>query len=628
MALSPTDRALGDLLVGRGVITLAQFDEAVALAQRWNVRLGDALLSRNWVDPRLYYETYAQYFDLPFVDMIREPPDRALLRLEDADVYAGKVIMPWRRRDGRLFIATAEPGAETVLFARSRWGAEIEFVVVSKFDIVFVVQTAFAEALSYRAVFELAELDPEMSARTVVTTAQMIAAYALLSAVLIGLAFTPLATLIVLNIAIGIFYLGNFIFKGVLVSIGGGRSAEIDETVAVEARALREEDLPIFTVLVPMFREAAMLPQLAQSLRNLDYPLGKLDIKIVLEAGDRETIEAARTLGLEGVFEVIVVPPSNPQTKPKACNFALRFARGEYLVVYDAEDRPEPDQLRKVVATFRRSPPNTACLQCRLNYYNAGENWLTRMFTLDYTLWFDQVLPGLERLGMPIPLGGTSNHFRIDVLRELHAWDPFNVTEDADLGIRIGQKGFRVGVVDSTTFEEASCRVGQWVRQRSRWMKGYMQTLLVHTRRPLQLVRHTGPLGFLGFVFFIGGTVLAGLLNPIFWLFYAAWLAASAANFNPLFPQSLLFLCLFNLLAGNGAFTYLIMLGPIRRGWLNLIPFSFTLFAYWVLISLAAYKGLWQLVRDPFFWEKTQHGLSRHAVPQLSAAEGASGGAL
>jgi glycosyltransferase XagB len=617
MALSPSDRALGDLLVGRRVITLAQYDEAVALAERWNVRLLDALLSRNWIDPRLYYETYAQNFDLPFVDMIREPPEDALLRIEDADVYARRLTMPWRRRDGRLFIATAEPGPETLLFARSRWGAEIEFVVVSKFDIVFVVQTAFADALSHRAVFELAELDPQMSARTVFTTGQMIAVYVLLSAVMLGLAFSPLATLIALNVAVGIFYLGNFIFKGVLVAIGGGRSAEVDETVAVEARALRDEDLPVFTVLVPMFREAAMLPQIAQSLRNLDYPLGKLDIKIVLEAGDRETIEAARALGLEGVFEIIIVPPSNPQTKPKACNFALRFARGEYLVIYDAEDRPEPDQLRKVVATFRRSPPNTACLQCRLNYYNVGENWLTRMFTLDYTLWFDQVLPGLERLGMPIPLGGTSNHFRTDVLRELHAWDPFNVTEDADLGIRIGQKGYRVGVVDSTTFEEASCRVGQWVRQRSRWMKGYMQTLLVHTRRPMQLVRRTGPLGFLGFIFFIGGTVLAGLVNPIFWLLYLAWLAASAAHFDPLFPQALLFLCLFNLLAGNGAFTYLVMLGPIRRGWLNLIPFSFTLFAYWALISVAAYKGFWQLIRDPFFWEKTQHGLSRHALAEL-----------
>src|SRR6201996_7657145 len=490
MAMSPSDRALGDLLVGRRVITLGQLDEAADLAERWNVRLGDALLSRNWIDPRVYYETYAQNFDLPFVDLMRDPPDRALLQAADADFYVNRLTMPWRRRDDRLLIATAEPGPQTLLFARERWGANIEFVVVSKFDIVITLQTTFADSMSHRAVYELAELDPEMSARTVFTMPQLLVCYALASVVMMGLALAPLATLMVLNIAISIFYLGNFVFKGILVSIGGGRSAEIDETVAVEARALKTEDLPVFSVLVPMFREAAMLPRLAQSLRELDYPLGKLDIKIVLEAGDTETIEAARSLGLEGVFEIIIVPKSEPQTKPKACNFALRFARGEYLVVYDAEDRPEPDQLRKVVATFRRSSPDTVCLQCRLNYYNANENWLTRMFTLDYALWFDQVLPGLERLGMPIPLGGTSNHFRIDVLRELHAWDPFHVTEDADLGIRIGQMGYRVGVVDSTTFEEASCQAGQWLRQRSRWIKGYMQTLLVHTRRPMQLLRN------------------------------------------------------------------------------------------------------------------------------------------
>jgi cellulose synthase/poly-beta-1,6-N-acetylglucosamine synthase-like glycosyltransferase len=623
MALSPSDRTLGDLLVGRRVITLPQLDEAVGLAQKWNVRLGDALLSRNWIEPRLYYETYALHFDLPFVDLIREPSDRELLHASEVDLYTAHLTMPWRRRDGRLFIATAEPGPETVLFARARWGADIDFVVVSKFDIVFAVQTVFDAALSHQAVFELAEFDPEMSARTVFTTPQMLVAYGLLSVILGGLAFAPLGTLIVLNVAISIYYLGNFVFKGVLVSIGGRRSADTDETIAIEARALRSEDLPIFTVLVPMFREGAMLPRLAQALRNLDYPLGKLDIKIVLEADDAETIEAARTLGLEGVFEIIIVPRSDPQTKPKACNFALRFARGEYLVIYDAEDRPEPDQLRKVVATFRRSPLNTACLQCRLSYYNMDENWLTRMFTLDYALWFDQVLPGLERLGMPIPLGGTSNHFRTSVLRELHAWDPFNVTEDADLGIRIGQKGYRVGVVDSTTFEEASCITKQWIRQRSRWFKGYMQTLLVHTRRPLHFLRTAGPLGFLGFVFFIGGTVLAGLLNPIFWLFYVVWIVVSATSFNPIFPEPLLFLCLFNLLAGNGAFTYLIMLAPIRRGWLELIPFSFTLFGYWALISIAAYRGLWQLVRDPFFWEKTQHGVSRHPATQLSGTGGA-----
>ena len=448
MPISPSDRALGNLLVGQRVITLPQLDEAVELAETWNVRLGDALLSRNWIDPRLYYKTYAQHFDLPFVDLIGEPPDRALLQPSETDLYVGRLTMPWRRRDGRMLIATAEPGPETLLFARQRWGSAIEFVVVSKFDIVVAVQQAFADALSHRAVFELAEVDPQMSARVVFTGGQLIVLYLLLTALLAGLGLAPLATLIVLNFAVSVLYLANFVLKGVLISVGGGRSVAADQAIAIEARALRDEELPVFTVLVPMFGEAKMLPQLAQALRDLDYPLGKLDIKIVLEAGDRETIEAARNLGLEGVFEIIIVPWSKPQTKPKACNFALRFARGEYLVIYDAEDRPEPDQLRKVVATFRRAPANTACLQCRLSYYNANENWLTRMFTLDYALWFDHVLPGLERLNIPIPLGGTSNHFRTDILRELHAWDPFNVTEDADLGIRIGQKGYRVGVVE------------------------------------------------------------------------------------------------------------------------------------------------------------------------------------
>jgi len=619
--LAPADRALGDLLVARRILSLAQLDEAVRLAEAWSVRLGDAILSRNWILPEALYQGIAHHYDLPFVDLEEHPPDKALLAAADAETYAQTLTLPWLRREGRLVIATAEPGPATVLLARRRWGPAIEFVVASKFDIVWAVQSAFADTISRRAVLALAERDPALSARDVLTFGQAVILYGLFTALLAGLAFDPIATLVAVNIAMSVFYLGNLVFKGILVSVGGGRSVDNDQAIAIEARALREDDLPVFTVLVPMLREHKMLPALAEALRKLDYPLAKLDIKIVLEASDHETIEVARTLGLEGVFEIIRVPPSQPQTKPKACNFALQFARGEFLVVFDAEDRPEPDQLRKVVATFRAAPANTACLQCRLNYYNAAENWLTRMFALDYSLWFDQVLPGLERLNAPIPLGGTSNHFKIGVLRELHGWDPFNVTEDADLGIRLTQKGYRVGVVDSTTFEEAACDAGNWVRQRSRWMKGYMQTFLVHTRRPLHLLRSTGPLGFLGFVFFIGGTVLSALFNPIFWVMYLVWLAAFAEGLDVIFPQLLLFLSLFNLLAGNGAFIYLSMLAPIRRGWLDLIPYSLTAVGYWAMVSLAAYRGVWQLVRNPFYWEKTHHGVSRQQA--RPAAQGA-----
>jgi cellulose synthase/poly-beta-1,6-N-acetylglucosamine synthase-like glycosyltransferase len=619
--LSASDRALGDLLVARRVLSLAQLDEAVGLAGTWHVHLGDAILSRNWAEPAVYYKALADHYELPFVDLIQDAPDTALLSSHEADTYARKLTIPWKREDGRLLVATAKPGPDTLLFARKSWGANISFVVASKFDIVWAVQTAFADVLSHRAIYELAELNPELSAKEVFTPWQVVFFYALSTVLLTGLALSPVPTLIVLNVMMSLFYFGNFVFKGILVSFGGARSADKDDVIAIEARALRDDDLPVFTVLVPMYNEAATLPMLARSLRELDYPLGKLDIKLVLEADDIETIEVAGKLGLEGVFEVIRVPPSHPKTKPKACNFALQFARGEFLVIYDAEDRPEPDQLRKVVATFRRASPDTACLQCRLNYFNSSENWLSRMFTLDYALWFDQLLPGLERLNIPIPLGGTSNHFKIEVLRELHGWDPFNVTEDADLGVRLTQKGYRVGVVDSTTYEEAACHAGNWIRQRSRWMKGYMQTFLVHTRNPLRLMRTTGPLGFLGFIIFVGGTVLSGLLNPLFWVIYLCWLLAATAGYEAVFPEPLLFLSLFNLLAGNGALVFLNMLAPIRRGWLDLVPFSLTAFGYWVMISIATYKGLWQLLRNPFYWEKTQHGISKHVVLELARAQ-------
>ncbi len=424
------------------------------------------------------------------------------------------------------------------------------------------------------------------------TPAQVIFGYGLLS-VAVGRASPSRRsrTLIVLNVAMSVFYLGNFIFKGILVSVGGGRSADVDQTIAIAARALRDDELPVFTVLVPMFREAADAAVLAQALRDLDYPLGKLDIKLVLEADDHDTIAVARTLGLEGVFEVIRVPPSQPQTKPKACNFALRFARGEYLVIYDAEDRPEPDQLRKVVATFRRSPPNTACLQCRLNYYNASENWLTRMFTLDYSLWFDQVLPGLERLSIPIPLGGTSNHFKIDVLRELHAWDPFNVTEDADLGIRLTPEGLsrrrrqldhlRGSELPAPATGSGSARAGS---------RATCRRFLVHTRRPLHL--HPQRPGRSAFSASCSSSAApccpACSIRSSGRSISSGW-SLSLSGFDPVFPQILLFLSLFNLLAGNGAFIFLSMLAPIRRGWLDLIPYSLTVFGYWVLMSIAAY---------------------------------------
>ncbi len=577
-------------------------------------------MSRWWIRADVFSRALAAYHGLPFVRLADGEPDADLLNAADVDVYLQNLVIPWRRRDGVLQLATCEPGPKMLLFARARWGAAIEFVVASKFDIIEAVQRRFSADLSHGAVHELEETDPEMSARRVISRGQAIAMYLMVTALAAGLAFEPLATIITLNALLTLFYFGSFVFKGVLVWAGGIGQLASARAIDAEVRLLRDEDLPTFSILVPMFREPDVLPILVRALRNLNYPLAKLDVKIVLEESDHETIEAARALHLEPIFEIIIVPPSQPQTKPKACNYALRFARGEFLVIYDAEDKPEPDQLRKVVAAFRRAPASTACIQCRLNYFNSRENWLTRIFTLDYSLWFDLMLPGLQKLGAPIPLGGTSNHFRIAVLRELHAWDPFNVTEDADLGVRLAQRGYSVGVIDSTTFEEANCSIANWIRQRSRWIKGYMQTMLVHSRRPVKLARAIGPLGVTSFVFFIGGTALSGLLNPLCWGIFLLWFATSTTSLSPLFPPVLLYFSLVNLIAGNGLFIYLMMIAPFRRRWTGLTPWALTVFGYWVLLSIAAYKALGQLIFKPFYWEKTDHGLSTHTKREAALA--------
>jgi cellulose synthase/poly-beta-1,6-N-acetylglucosamine synthase-like glycosyltransferase len=232
---------------------------------------------------------------------------------------------------------------------------------------------------------------------------------------------------------------------------------------------------------------------------------------------------------------------------------------------------------------------------------------LTRLFALDYALWFDHLLPGLESLDIPMPLGGTSNHFRIDALRAIHGWDPFNVTEDADIGIRLARHGYRARTFDSTTFEEAPTTLGNWLRQRSRWQKGYMQTWLVHMRRPHRLASHAGIRGFIGFQLFIGGTFVSALLSPILW----AILLATAFMGAPLAASG--HLCLACLCIGNGFYVLLAMLGVTRRKWFALAPYGLLAPLYWLLVSAAFCRALTQLVHNPFHWDKTRHGVSRFA---------------
>lgn len=602
---------LGDRLVFSGAISAAARDAALEGARLSGARFGQTLAAQGHLSGDAMAGVLAQELGLPHADLTAAPPDPALLSADEISLYVALGVLPWRRQGGHLVLAIADPDPAGMAEAARRFGA-CTFATASRSDIHAAILARFGETVQSRAVWALADATPQFSADRVATPAQLVALYIAACAALAAAAAAPAAFFAAFAGTLSALFFGSLSFKAWLVWRGGRRLPD-------DAPPLPDAALPVYTVLAPLYREDRAVPGLVAALRALDYPAAKLDIKLIVEADDAATVAAAEAHGACGPFEVVRVPPGNPRTKPKACNYALALARGALCVIYDAEDRPEPDQLRQAAARFAASTPEVACLQARLTAYNARENWITRMFTLDYALWFDYFLPGLERMGAPIPLGGTSNHFRTDVLRRAGAWDPHNVAEDADLGVRLRRLGYRVGTLASTTFEEAVPTLGGWTKQRTRWIKGYMQTWLVHMRTPFGLFARTGPAGFAAFQLFVGGTVLTGLLNPVLWALFVWWLAAGGDPAMAL-PEPVAALAMVSLAAGNGLFIYLAMIGPLRRRWYGLSLYGLTAFAYWALVSVAAWRALFQLIFAPFYWEKTTHGLTRATAAAREAA--------
>ena len=610
------------MMVAAGLITREQVQLALQKQAAWGSKLGDIFLAMGWVKPLSFYKVLASQFELQFVNLLEEPADELLFEAADYKNYAQHLYLPWRRKDGVLWFATSEPGSA---YLRDRWATQrdIGFVVTSRFDILWELQRVAGPEFSQQAVYELVESDPDHSASTVVTEQQKQTICILLLLLAVSVYIAPTATGIVFNAALNLLLCLGFVFRTLLCWI----SSNDDVGLVISNRdvaGLRESNLPVYTVLVPMYKEPEVLPIMAAALRTMDYPRSKLDIKLVLEENDFETINAAKALALDTTFEIIRVPHSEPKTKPKACNYALRLARGKYLTIYDAEDKPDPDQLKKAVAAFRRWGDKTACVQARLNYFNAQENWLTRMFTLEYSLWFDMFLPALDLLNVPIPLGGTSNHFDTEKLREVGAWDAFNVTEDADLGLRFAAMGYHVGVINSVTYEEANSHLGNWIRQRSRWIKGYMQTWLVNMRHPIRLYRRVGFRGFWSLQLFVGGSIVSGLAYPLMLVPFLLWVITRTNPLHQFFPPAVLFISAVNLAIGNSCLIYLSMLAVAKRKNYWLLPHTITIPLYWLLQSIAAYKGLFQLAVRPFYWEKTVHGISKYTKSELQRARSVS----
>lgn len=585
----------------------------LSLLRKWGIGAGGAILSSSTSDsgkeiPAVHPDAGVDPFITHYGkdESLPELPDEilgeALMRIGPRELEEALIskLLPVAWLPGLVLHAASSPPA----VQRGRaWG----YRIVGTFRIgAFhrAVRAIWGSYLNDVAIFGLLRRDADLSAFRRLTQTQIVWTCAtLIWLLLAALALPPVLSYSLLSFLAGLFFLLIIAVRILALLPGPARSPP-------RRASLEDHELPVYSILVPLFREISVLPQLVGALTRLDYPQDRLDIKLILEEHDMPMRWAVSSLRLPGTFEVIIVPGGRPQTKPRALNYALQFARGSLLTIYDAEDIPDSSQLREAAESFAAASDDVACLQARLHFYNASENWLTRQFTIEYATLFNLILPALARAGLPLPLGGTSNHFRTAVLREAGAWDPFNVTEDADLGLRLARRGFRTSVLVSRTLEEANTRTWNWLKQRSRWLKGFLQTWLVHMRSPTQCLGELGLAGFWIAQAMTIGVFVSALVHPVF-LVHALWkvLHHDMSGMTP----ALALLAGLNIavfLLGYGISFYAgykaLKMNRIRGWWFPLL----TMPAYWSLLWVAAIMALWEFAFRPFHWNKTEHGLS------------------
>lgn len=605
---APARLFLGDILVASGALAPDALELALAEQREQDTLLGHILLVNGLISRKELVQALSAQSQLGLVDLDSVPPEPGLAAGLDPYLCLKLEAVPWRSSTGVPVIALANPalGAE-VLRTLGAGHPEVAFAIAPPDQIRRAINRLFGARMAADAETRCPE---PMSCRTLLSGALT---WRKAGSIAAAAAAVVLAPLLALQAALVWILIANLMTMGLrLVALFARWKVGAPETNA-EAPQLGEfRRLPAVSVLVPLRGEAAVARQLLEALGRMEYPAPLLDIKLVLEADDLATLVAVERAGLPPTVEVVTVPRGGLQTKPRAMNYALPFCRGSIVGVYDAEDIPDPGQIRAVVRRLMTAPPDVACVQGYLDFYNTSQNWLSRCFTIEYAVWFRVLLHGVQRLGLPIPLGGTTVFFRRAALEKVGAWDAHNVTEDADLGMRLARFGYRCEMIPSTTLEEANAAsVPRWVRQRSRWLKGYAITWATHMRRPVGLARDLGWRGFLGFqIIFLGG-MTSYLAMPLFW---AMWLGALGVGL-PVFaaiPGWLAWAFTLSMASGFAvmlACAALALVDSGRKGMLGWVP---TLMLYWPLGALAAYRAVAEVFYAPFHWHKTEHG---HAAP-------------
>ncbi|ANH37163.1 Beta-monoglucosyldiacylglycerol synthase [Nocardioides dokdonensis FR1436] len=600
---------MAQMLTRSGLVTTEQMQRAMLEYSRTGDPLGDILVAHESIDEDVLVAALSEIHQLQRVSLDDFEPDPDLARRLPEPLARTLQTVPIADSEGVLLVAVARPLAGPSLRdVETALGQPVRQLLANRTELDQLLQRVHSEHYADVATTHLMDNAPESSAHVVVSpTQKAVLVLTVVVTVLCGLLW-PMRTLVALVGLASLLYLLVSVYKFRLTLRALGTHLETDITDE-EIAALDERHLPVYTILVPLYKEAGIVARLVRDINALDYPRTRLDVKLLCEEDDVETVEMIRGMRLPPHFHLVVVPDAKPKTKPKACNYGLQLSTGSFCVIFDAEDRPDPDQLKKSVLAFERVPGNVVCIQAKLNYFNQDQNMLTAWFANEYSMHFELVLPAMGASESPIPLGGTSNHFITDVLRDLGAWDPFNVTEDADLGIRLHREGYRTAMIDSTTLEEANSQVPNWVRQRSRWIKGYMQTWLVHMRNPVALLSQTGLRGFLSFNLTMGSAFVL-LMNPVFWALTTLYVLTQAGFIQQLFPGLVFYAASAMLFIGNFVFVYLNVAGSLQRGEFGLTRTALLSPLYWGLMSWAAWKGFIQLFTNPFYWEKTEHGLN------------------
>ncbi|MGB7269535.1 MAG: glycosyltransferase [Albidovulum sp.] len=598
----PARKPLGQILVDMKAVAPENMQKALALRQRQDVRLGDILLTHHWVSEADLMAALANQWGARIVDLVADPPDARLLDQFGAEFCLNEGVMPWRRMGAAIVIATSRPED----FARLRASlppstGPVLMALAPERDVHASLLQARQTSLVRQAENRVAEhescrsLDGPRIAKAVRLP---LAAFGLLAVLAPSIAFAVLFGWAFLSLVLCT-GLKALAFANTLRNHFGRHDTPPPTTIA---------RLPIVSVMVPLFHEDDIAPRLIARLGRLDYPKELLDILLVVEDDDERTSQALARHKLPRWMRVVTVPAGPIRTKPRALNYALDFCRGSIIGVYDAEDAPDPDQLNTVVRRFHDRGPQVACLQGILDFYNPRYNWLSRCFTIEYAAWFRVMLPGIARLGFVVPLGGTTLFFRRKVLEELGGWDAHNVTEDADLGLRLARHGYRTELIDTVTEEEPNARTLPWIKQRSRWIKGYAMTWAVHMRDPVRLWRDLGTKRFIGVQILFLCSMSQYALAPVLWSFWAIALGLGhplqTMLGGPVFLALAAIFILSELL--NIAVGMWAVRGPKH---LHLMAWVPSLHIYFPLGALASYKALWETATRPFFWDKTSHGV-------------------